>query len=160
MSIVREIIKELWNTQFNYKGLRVNFFGVPRFMIHDKESLRSTLDRLRRNGYIARDERGYCLTSKGRKFYKNRLEFRNFTHEFPKDSPKNLLVMFDVPQERNSHRDWLRKQLKMFNYMMIQKSVWIGPSPLPKEFVAYIKEIGMKDNIRTFKLAKAYVGRK
>jgi hypothetical protein len=40
---------------------------------------------------------------------------------------------------------------------MIQKSVWVGPSPLPKEFMDYVKEIGLKDNLKTFKLAKSYL---
>ena len=29
---------------------------------------------------------------------------------------------------------------KKFHYVMIQKSVWRGPSPLPKEFLDYIKK--------------------
>ena len=39
---------------------------------------------------------------------------------------------------------------------MIQKSVWVGPSPLPKEFMNYISKIGLKSTIKTFKLAKGY----
>jgi hypothetical protein len=39
---------------------------------------------------------------------------------------------------------------------MIQKSVWVGPSPLPKEFLEYIEKIKIKDGLKIFKLAKGY----
>ena len=45
---------------------------------------------------------------------------------------------------------------KEFNYSMIQKSVWVGPSLLPKEFLDYIEKIKIKDGLKTFKLAKGY----
>ena len=31
---------------------------------------------------------------------------------------------------------------------MIQRSVWVGPSPLPKDFVEYLREIGLKGTVR------------
>ncbi len=46
--------------------------------------------------------------------------------------------------------------LKKFGYIMIQKSVWVGPSPLPKEFKDYMKEIKLDKCIKTFKLEKSY----
>ncbi|MCX6717161.1 MAG: hypothetical protein NTU76_00605 [Candidatus Taylorbacteria bacterium] len=39
---------------------------------------------------------------------------------------------------------------------MIQRSVWVGPSPLPKDFIDYVKSIGLRDKLKTFKLAKSY----
>jgi CRISPR-associated endonuclease Cas2 len=64
--------------------------------------------------------------------------------------------MFDVPEERKGEREWLRLQLKRFGFAMIQKSVWVGPSPLPKEFLAYLKEIKLLRHTKYFKLAKPY----
>jgi len=66
------------------------------------------------------------------------------------------LVMFDVPTERKSEREWLRWHLKKFGYIMIQQSVWVGPSPLPKEFNNYIKSIKLDNCIKTFKLERPY----
>ena len=73
-----------------------------------------------------------------------------------KDDARNLIVMFDVSESKKSEREWVRWHLKKFNFIMIQKSVWVGPSPLPLEFVDYTKKIGLKDSIKTFKLAKPY----
>jgi hypothetical protein len=40
---------------------------------------------------------------------------------------------------------------------MIQKSVWVGPSPLPKDFLDYVKSIGLLNQLKTLKLAKPYL---
>ena len=39
---------------------------------------------------------------------------------------------------------------------MIQKSVWVGPSPLPQDFIFYLKEVDLENEIKTFKLEKGY----
>ena len=79
-----------------------------------------------------------------------------FYSPFNKESPKNLILMYDVIEEKKKERDWFRRQLKNFGYIMIQRSVWVGPSPLPKEFLSYVKDIGLKDHLKTFRLAKFY----
>jgi DNA-binding transcriptional regulator PaaX len=66
--------------------------------------------------------------------------------------------MYDIPHEKKKERDWFRRHLKKFNYIMIQKSVWVGPSPLPKDFLDYVKSIGLLSQLKTFKLAKPYTG--
>jgi len=62
--------------------------------------------------------------------------------------------MYDIPDSKKIERDWFRRQLQIFGYVMVQRSVWVGPSPLPNKFRAYLKSIGLKDNLKTFKLAK------
>ena len=82
---------------------------------------------------------------------------QSFVCNFKKDAPKNLLLMYDVPHTRKKERDWFRRQLKNFDFIMIQKSVWVGPSPLPADFAAYLKRIGLQKEFKTFKLAKSYI---
>ena len=65
--------------------------------------------------------------------------------------------MYDIPSGKKKKRDWFRRQLIKFEYIMIQKSVWAGPSPLPKDFWDYLKEIKIEENFKTFKLAKSYL---
>ena len=57
---------------------------------------------------------------------------------------------------RKKERDWFRRHLVRFGYIMIQKSVWVGPSPLPKDFLEYLNKIKIGDDFKTFKLARAY----
>ena len=120
---------------FNYKGLKTNSFGIPIFLLGDKS------DRIKKEG-------------RKRKFYNT-----SFSSPFKKDSPKNLLVMYDIPTEKKKERDWFRRHLKKFDYIMIQQSVWVGPSPLPKEFIQYVESIGLKKQLKTFKLAQGYTGK-
>ncbi len=153
-----DILEELWNTDLRYKGITVNFFGFPRFREYNPRSLRSTYYRLKKNKFISENDCGISITKAGQTFLENNQnDLINFTSPFKKNEPKNLLLMFDVPIEKNKYRDWLRRQLKEFGYIMVQQSVWIGPSPLPKDFKAYVKEIGIQKSIRTFKLAKTYI---
>ena len=53
-------------------------------------------------------------------------------------------------------RDWLRRHLKRFDYIMIQKNIWVGPSPLPKDFLDYIKSISLLDKLVILKLLVPY----
>ena len=143
----------------NYKGVRVNFFGVPRFLLdgENNNSVRSAFSRLKSKGYIKNGAKGWLVTDSGKMFLdKRRSALCHFSSSFKKTLPKNLLVMFDIPELRKTERHWFRWHLKKFNYKMIQKSVWVGPSPLPRDFVSYIKKIKLDSCIKTFKLSKSY----
>ena len=117
-----------------YKGVRVNALGLP-------VSKTNQQSRIKKN-------------NRKRNFYHTA-----FSSPFNKYSPKNLILMYDVVEEKKKERDWFRRQLKNFDYIMIQRSVWVGPSPLPKEFLDYVKMIGLQDHLKTFKLAKSYTGK-
>jgi len=157
MDTVAEILRSLWNTSLSYKGVRVNLFGIPQFKNKSDGSLRSTLSYMRGKGLIQNYNRCWQITPRGRKYVQKKFDsLAQFPNIFPKDAPKNLIVMFDVPESQKAEREWLRWHLKKFNYAMIQKSVWVGPSPLTEEFVKYIEKIKLKSAIKTFKLAKSY----
>lgn len=157
MSISKEILKELWDTEMNYKGITVNIFGVPRFRNYPARSIRTTIDRLKTKGVIKKELTGIILSKYGKKYVTRKIDsLEQFTKPKNISPDKNLLVMFDIPTERKAEREWLRWHLKKFEYIMVQKSVWAGPSPLPKEFKEYIEKIKLNKCIKTFKLAKPY----
>ncbi len=118
--------------RFFYKGIGVNSFGIPVFS-KDKKNRVKTKNRKRNFYYIT------------------------FSSPFNENDSKNLIVMYDIPHNQRKERDWFRRHLVKFGYIMIQKSVWVGPSPLPKDFLDYLKEIKIGDNFKTFKLAKSYI---
>jgi CRISPR-associated endonuclease Cas2 len=115
----------------NYKGIYVNSFGIPI-----------------KNPYQNKIENKFGETK--------RIYNISFSSNFNKNSPKNLIVIYDVPENKKKERDWFRRHLKKFGYIMIQRSVWVGHSPLPKDFIDYVKSIGLKDKLKTSKLAKEY----
>jgi len=157
MSITKEILKELWNTELNYKGMRINIFGIPRFKQYSPRNIRTTIDRLKRKGIIEKELAGIVLSKYGKEYAGRKTNsLKQFSKPENISKDKNLLLMFDIPTERKPEREWLRWHLKKFGYIMIQKSVWVGPSPLPKDFEEYIKNIKLNKCIKTFKLAKSY----
>ena len=88
--------------------------------------------------------------------WKRKSYYITFASPFSKKDPKNLIVIYDIPENMKKERNWFRRQLVGFGYEMIQKSVWVGPSPLPKDFKTYIKMIGLMNKLKTFKLAKSH----
>jgi len=73
---------------------------------------------------------------------------------FPKKDEK-LLMSFDIPETKKKTRDWLRNQLKYWDFELIHKSLWIGYGPLPKEFNDRLVQLKIKENVRIFKVIKA-----
>ena len=154
MSLVLDILKQIHEAEFNYKGVRVNGFGIPTALLLNRKSYRDTLYRLNREGYIKRGEDGWRITAQGKNRLKKSDYLKSFNSPFSSQSIRNLLLTFDIPESQKVKREWLRMHLKEFNYKMIQRSVWVGPSPLPKEFLDYLKEIKIERFIKTIKLPK------
>lgn len=156
MSIVFDILEELSHSTIRYKGARANLFGIPRLSSYKYESLKSGISRLKRGQYIAKSDSGWFLTPKGKKYLAKKYDsLTQFDSPFSKTDSKNLLVMFDIPEVRKAEREWLRWHLKKFNYTMIQKSVWRGPSPLPREFMDYLKKIKLTKHLKMLKVANS-----
>lgn len=157
MSLMEKILRELTEPSIRYKGVPVNILGIPRLKRYPYDSLRTTIWRAHEKCLIEKELNGWILTPAGKRYLNKKANsLRDFDFRFPKDSPRNLIVMFDVPETKKAEREWLRWHLKKFGYIMIQRSVWVGPSPLPKEFLNYIEKIKLKSAIKTFKLARTY----
>jgi CRISPR/Cas system-associated protein endoribonuclease Cas2 len=157
MSIALDILKEMYKKELNYKGYRCNILGLPISFVRNRNSLRVIINRLKRNDYISNEDEKWIITELGMKYVEDKIHsFEQFDSPFTKDSKKNLLLTFDIPEVKRAERDWFRWHLKKFEYILVQKSVWVGPSPLPKDFARYLKEINLSKCIKTFKLSKSH----
>ena len=157
LGILGEILDEIANNPLSYKNIRRYLCGLPRLKNYNSKSIDNALYQIRKGALIKEELRGWTLTQAGKNYIKRKQDsLQHFVFNFEKDAPKNLMVMFDIKEEQKGEREWFRWELKRGGYVMIQKSVWIGPSPLPKEFLKYIKKIGLKESVKTFKLAKGY----
>ncbi len=156
---IKEQILEILNTRTGYyKGIPINILSLPVFRNRNQKSVKNEYYYLCKEGFISTEDKNLILTEKGRSFLKNKiLRENNFTFSFGEKAPKDLLIMYDIPEDKKPEREWFRRHLVNFGYIMIQRSVWVGPSPLPKEFMDYVKKIGLLDNLKTFKLAKGYI---
>jgi len=119
-----------------------------------KESVQVSLSRLTKNGYLKKTNNSWSLTQKG--ILRNQKTYltSHIPSPFKENSPANTIISFDIPGPQRSTRDWLRNQVKIFNYKMLQQSLWIGPGPLPSTFLKRLEELGIRKNIKIFSIKK------
>lgn len=156
---IDDVILQFLTTPKNkyYKGMQIGMFGLPVLHSYNKRTIQNGVSRLKKGRYIVFSGSTIKITKDGEKYHaKRKARLQVFDSPFGNDSPRNLILMFDIPEARKAEREWLRRQLAAFGYTMIQKSVWVGPSPLPLEFKSYLKRIGLNGNVKMFKLARAY----
>jgi len=156
MSLGDKILEILSQPMARYKGMSVNLLGLP-VGGYKKQSFYNAVSRLKKQGYVLSKFDRLKLSHTGRKYIERKMDsLKQFSSCFAKDAPKDLIVMYDIPEHKRAEREWLRFHLRKFNYSMIHRSVWVGPSPLPGEFVSYLKHIHLEKNIKVMKLAKPY----
>lgn len=133
-------------------GIAFNLFGLPVFSQYKKKTIQNRLSYLKQKQFVAYEGSSMVITKSGREYLKRRsVLMRTFDGTSLKGKPKNLIVIFDIPEIRKGEREWFRRQLKAFGYEMVQRSVWFGPSPLPKEFIQYVTTVGLIDAVKVFK---------
>jgi DNA-binding PadR family transcriptional regulator len=126
----------------------------------------STLSYLRKQGFIEkkqRDKKGYLwhLTSLGREKLKILREKSKWLprchYEVKKDNVLKIII-FDIPEKERFKRVWLRRQLLVFNFRPLQKSVWIGKNKLPGEFMVDLHNFDILQYIHIFHIRKSELG--
>lgn len=119
----------------------------------DAENFRNILSRLKRDKLVEKAGYGFWKTTKKgenqanflHKYYKYE-EFKNKN----RDKRPNTIITFDVPELNRKKRDYLRLELVAMGYIPVQKSVLLGHSPLPKEFLDYIRDLKLSGYIQIF----------
>jgi len=110
-----------------------------------ENSARTTLWRLRKKGLIKKKEKNFQLTSLGLEIVET---FKDEKPVEKKWDGKWRLVMFDIPEKKRNHRNWLRFELCSLDYKLLQKSVFMGQQPIDEEVYREIIERGLDDFIR------------
>lgn len=174
MSIVEDLLTILTNYSGGYKLMRQklysptypwphkgNFKISPEQKIREireikDETLRKTLYRLKKQGLVENKNKIWEITEKGKGFLKDKLSLKiyHFGHLKIKNAKRNMIIVFDIPEIRKKQRDWLRGNLLSLGFTQLQKSVWFGPAPLPKEFIKYLNETNLLQYLKFFKVAK------
>lgn len=130
------------------KGLR-----APSFWDYYKElkeleikenSARTILWRLQKKGLVGKNENSYFLTKLGLNFIK-KLQEKNLRKQW---DGKWRLIMFDIPENEKTERNWLRRQLFNSDYRPLQKSVFIGKYPLEEALFQQIIDLNLHHYIR------------
>src|SRR3989338_43100 len=137
------------NVRLFHKILHERKFGR-----YKKESVRVALSRLHKKGYVNNSNLGWSVTNKGKKYIGGIRLLGYITSPFQKNPPVNTIISFDIPEQDRTFRNWLRNQIKIFGYKMLQQSLWIGPGPLPSLFLKRLEDLNIRKYIKTFKITK------
>ena len=127
------------------------FYAIIRereFNRYNKKSVRVALSRLHAKGYISNSTSGWSITKKGKRLFTRPQIY--ISSPFTENSPPSMIISFDIPENKRAIRHWLRNQIKIFGYKMLQQSLWIGPSPLPSSFLKRLEDLNIRKNVKTF----------
>jgi len=124
------------------------------FNRYNKESVRVALSKLHNKGYVDNSVLGWSITKKGKKYSQNVKPLSYIASPFTENSQPSMIISFDIPENNRAVRHWLRNQIKIFSYKMLQQSLWIGPSPLPPVFLKRLEDLNIRKNVKTFKITK------
>ena len=163
MSLGDDLFTILMDYSGGYKLMRKRLMSmeIPRPERVDYQKLkeqtpRTTLSRLKKRGLVENRNGIWAITKKGRRFLKNKLisKIPHFKHFKIKSEKRNMVIVFDIPELRRKQRNWLRAELVALDFIPLQKSVWLGPAPLPKEFIKYLSETNLLQYLKFFKAAE------
>lgn len=106
--------------------------------------------RLKKRGILEDKNDTFYLSQKGKRIFGN-------LYKRVKEKPlKNnkILIIFDIPETKRKVRTWIRNQIKEWDFEMVQKSVWVGYGPLPKEFVERLKFLEVSNGVKIYNLRR------
>jgi len=164
MSLVDDLCVVLSSYHGGYRLMRRRMHGdtrsAPLGKLHDASygTLAVTLSRLKKRGLVRNDKGAWYLTKLGVTRLRERLRVPpRFHGAASSKQQKNMIVMFDIPERKRRARAWLRFALMDLGFTLLQKSVWFGPAPLPKEFVVSLRDVGILPYVKFFKAQEADV---
>lgn len=130
-------------------NLRINSTQVT------EKTFRTILSKLKKEGLAENPKWGFWKISlKGKKLVDEILEkersYKNFKDKYSKN--RDTIIIFDIPEDQRQKRDGLRTELVALGFEKLQLSVWIGGSPLPKQFMDYLKNNDLLNNVHIFSI--------
>lgn len=145
----------------SYRKLKNLAYAKPHFTIDFKSKVAfwSLLSKLKREGLIAENQKGkLVISSIGKQYLEERSPipywFKIYRVVVNPDKNALILIVFDVPEIERIKRDWLRYQLDILGFRMLQQSVWWGNNLLPKNFIQDLEKYKILPYIHIFKVDK------
>lgn len=124
-----------------------------------KHTLSSTLHRLKQQGLVssAGHNKGarWKLTRKGKNFLAKIYADEKDPYDLAPEDGVIRIVAFDIPEKLRTKRDWLREQLFVCGYRLLQRSVFIGKRPLPDAFIQRVDEMRIGKYLHIASLAQS-----
>ncbi|HBO16699.1 MAG: Transcriptional regulator, PaaX family [Candidatus Moranbacteria bacterium GW2011_GWE2_35_2-] len=102
-----------------------------------EKTIRQSIRRLQKQGFVKKEGSSFLLTEKGRNILDYVLKRKKVLDK--KWDKKYRVVIFDIPEDMRKDRDWLRGELYLLNYKQLQKSVFMSKYPLTSDLIREIK---------------------
>lgn len=64
------------------------------------------------------------------------------------------IIAYDIPEKEKFKRDWLREALRMVGFRMLQKSLWVGKTKIPEEFLDDLRKKTILQYIHILEVSK------
>ena len=149
-TLADEIIALLFSSGSTYIYKKILWERIQERRTIEKNVFRQNIYRLNKKGIIKNSDGKYALSKKGRLLYASPYKTILAT---PLET-KRIIVLFDIPESKKKVREWLRMQIRLWGFTMIQKSVWLGHGPLPEEFDERLRLLGVEKNVKVFNVQK------
>jgi len=130
--------------------LSTSYKGSPTILPKRTIGSYYALRRLEKSGYVRRvagAKRRYKLTLAGRRRALKLRLYRKPAGQQVWDGKWRVLI-FDVPERRRAARDFLRRELRLFEFKQLHRSVWVSPFDIPANFQELLGEAGLKFDTR------------
>ncbi|MDP3727356.1 MAG: hypothetical protein Q8R35_01810 [bacterium] len=128
-----------------------NILGLDPSYAFKRPTFAAILSQLKAQGLVKR------IPKRGRRYWRITMagraaltEPRHSTSHRP-DGQKRL-VCFDIPERDRAKRRWLRGELIACDYHQLQKSVWIGKTPLPQEFIEALDTLELRGRVHLLRV--------
>ncbi len=150
----KQIERKMWEMR---EGGRIkNKSDLQKFKKR-QQSFYSLIHKLQKEGLIKKGaNRKWVINPLGRKKYRNFLKqliAKNYPKQKDKDSDLKIII-FDIPERERWKRDWLRQQLQLLDFKMVQKSVWAAKVKLPNEFMRDLRDLRLLHHVEIFAVTK------
>ena len=135
------------NKERNRKSIK-NYFEKAA-----KQKYYNLIYKLKKDGLIeekiTKNKKTFLITRKGKEklsLLKEQDKKRLPIISYPKEEGnKFIIVSFDIPEKEKRKREWLREALKNLGLKIIQKSVFIGKTKIPKKFLDDLAQLKLID---------------
>ena len=96
-------------------------------------------------------DRGATRIKKGGFLISDTLSARRYTAT---KAETTTIIAYDIPNDQQEFRDWLRERLVAMDFTMLQRSVFIGKRQLPEEFIEDLRENNLLGFVEIFEITK------
>lgn len=150
----KELMPRSWKDTVSpeWRELRLAYEKKKR-----KRSFSQFISYLKRMGYIkipaGESIGGIRFTAKGEK--KAFEGAKGADTLSPRKDGKMIMLMYDIPKQKERIRQAFRGALEFLDYQMLQKSVWVSDKDVLEETERVVREHGLGDCVNLFVIEKS-----